>query len=121
MKQGKNLIFAALLTVACILLDLAGKWAAGRLGLPLWLDCFGTVIAACVLGPVSGAAVGLAANVISGVFNHVSQIYGITNIAIGLIVGFAARRKRFDTLFTTMGVCTLTALAAAVISTALNA
>lgn len=121
MKQGKNLISAALLTAACILLNLAGKWASAQGTLPLWLDCFGTAIAACVLGPIGGAAVGLAANVISGIYNHVSQIYGLTSIAVGLIVGFAARRKRFDTLFTTMGVCTVTALAAAVISTALNA
>ena len=118
--KGKNLISAALLTLLCILLNLLGKWAGVNWGLPMWLDCFGTAISAYVLGPFSGAAAGLASNAISGMFNHVSQIYCLTNVAIGLIVGFAARKKRFDTLFSTMGVCTAAALAAAVVSTVLN-
>ena len=118
--KGKKLVFAGVLTALCILLDLAGRWAALHWQLPLWLDCFGTVIAAFVLGPVSGAAAGLAANVISGIFGQSNQLYGVTSIALGLIVGFAARRKKFETLFDTMAICSLAAVVSVALSTPLN-
>ena len=110
MKGIKSAVNAFLLTVVSILLNLAGKWIALHWQLPLWMDCCGTVIAAYILGPVGGAAAGLAANVIYGVFNGTSQIYGLTSVAVGLIVGFAARKKKLETLFSTMAVCSLTTL-----------
>ena len=118
--KGKKYVIAAVLTALCILLDMIGRQLGLLWRLPLWLDCFGTVIAAFVLGPVSGAVVGLAANVIAGIFGMSHQLYGITGVAVGLIVGFAARKKRFETLFNTMAVCTLVAVVSVAISTPLN-
>lgn len=42
----------------CVLINYAGKIFAQNLQLPLFLDSFGTVVAAYVLGPLCGAMVG---------------------------------------------------------------
>lgn len=47
-----------LVVFGCVLVNFLGKRFAAALALPLWLDCVGTVFAAYVLGPVSGAVVG---------------------------------------------------------------
>ena len=43
----------------CVLINYAGKIFAQNLQLPLFLDSFGTVVAAYVLGPLCGAMVGM--------------------------------------------------------------
>ena len=103
-----------------ILVNLVGKYIANAWNLPLWLDSFGTVFTAYMFGPVSGAAVGLSANLIFGMYSRSSYIYGLTNIVIGVIVGISARKGRFRTVFGTMTVSTLVTMASVGISTPLN-
>lgn len=115
--KGRHIV---LLVVLGILVNLVGKYIANILDLPLWLDSFGTVCAAYILGPVSGAAVGLSANLIYGMYSHSSYIYGLTNIAIGIIVGISARKGRFRKVFGTMTVSTLVTAVSVGISTPIN-
>ena len=63
--------------------------------LPLYLDMVGTAIAALVLGPWHGVAVGLATNAIGLSITDSSSIwFGLVNIVGALIWGYGARRFR---------------------------
>ena len=59
-------VFCLLLAVG-ILVNIGGRELAVSNGMPFWLDSFGTVFAAYLLGPVPGAAVGIVTNLIYGV------------------------------------------------------
>ena len=89
----------AAFTAICICLNLVGKLITTGLGLPLWADSFGTALSACIGGPVCGALVGLTANVAYCVINQLSAIYALTSIALGVIVGIAARKNWFDRFY----------------------
>ena len=104
-----------LLVIISLLLNLCGKNLAEALNLPLWLDSFGTVLTAYVAGPLLGAIVGAAGNVIYGFVNPISFAYSITSISIALVVGYFARRGSMKNVFKTMslsvlvtGVCVVT-------------
>jgi energy-coupling factor transport system substrate-specific component len=115
-KIIKNIFFA----VVCICLNYGGKLLAEELSLPLWLDSFGTVAAAYVMGPVFGALVGVLGNVVHGFLNPVSYVYSITSIAIGVCVGIFAKRRFMRSFFWTASVSSLLAVISTVISTVLN-
>lgn len=109
-----------LFVIACILINYVGRSIAVNLRLPLWLDAFGTVFAAYALGPVPGALVGLISNLLYGLQDTVACLYGITSIAIGLVVGFLAKKKYFETVFHTLTASVLVTMVSVVISTILN-
>ena len=88
-----------LIAFACVLVNFIGKHLAATLELPLWLDCIGTVFAAYVLGPVSGALVGCTGNIIYAYWDANSLLYGLTSIFIGISTGIAARKKYFESFF----------------------
>lgn len=119
MKKWKLYQFCIFIAL-CILLNYGGRKLSALLELPVWLDSFGTVFCAYVAGPVCGSIVGLAGNLISGMENRLSVIYGLTSVAMGVIVGIAAKRKMLETLFGTMSVAAVAAVAAIVVSTPLN-
>ncbi len=110
----------SLFVVFCIMINYGGRVLAASYDLPLWLDAYGTVLCAYAGGPVCGAIVGLASNLIYGMMNGISYIYALTSVAIGLIVGFWVRRKKLNTFFDTMTVAAIAAIAAVIISVPLN-
>ncbi|MBQ8110780.1 MAG: HD domain-containing protein [Clostridia bacterium] len=115
-KLWQIVLFVAL----CILLNYGGRRLASHFDLPLWLDSFGTVLCAYAGGPLCGAIVGASSNLIYGMVNHISYIYALTSVALGLIAGFSARRGRMKTIFGTMSVAAQATVAAVVISVPLN-
>jgi energy-coupling factor transport system substrate-specific component len=115
-KISKNILFIAV----CILVNCGGKLLSEGLSLPLWLDSFGTVTAAYALGPVCGAITGLAGNLLSGLLNHVSYVYSVTSIVIGVCVGLFARRRFLESFFWTASAGSLLAVISTLISTVLN-
>ena len=120
-KQTKYGAWKTMLIVfACVLTNFLGKHIAATLELPLWLDCLGTVFAAYVLGPISGAVVGCTGNIIYSFWNANSLVYGLTSIFIGLTAGVAARRKFFESFFKTTSLAGGVTIGAVVISTVLN-
>ena len=55
--KNKNGITISLITVLVIVVNLAGKWMAQTLSLPVWLDSVGTVAMGYYSGPCSGSRV----------------------------------------------------------------
>lgn len=110
-----------LIVLISLIVNVAGRFFAVSHNLPVWMDAFGTAFAAYVLGPVSGAAVGLSSNVIFNILsNHNFFLYGIVNAIIGIIVGIAGRKGCFESMFDTMTVSALVTVVALVLSTPLN-
>jgi energy-coupling factor transport system substrate-specific component len=125
MKTGnwagsRKLYQLVLFVVACVLLNYGGKRLAIYFSLPLWLDAFGTILSAYMLGPVWGAGVGVSVNILYGYTNPVSYVYALTSLAIGVCVGWFAERRFFDSFFQTLSVSALVAAISTIISTILN-
>ena len=89
-------IQAIVFVFCCIVINFVGNFINGNLSLPVWLDTFGTVIAAYVLGPVCGAIVGASSNIVLSFWDGTSLAYGIKSILISLSVGYAARKKYYS-------------------------
>ena len=109
-----------LFITTCVCLNLGGKYIATWLGLPLWADSFGTALCAYIGGPVCGAMVGLTGNIAYSLTNHLSAVYSITSIALGIIVGIAAQKKWFDQFYGFMKAASLVMLTALIVSVPVN-
>lgn len=115
-KEGQIIIIIAV----CILVNYLGRTCAVRFSLPAWMDSFGTVFSAYALGPVCGSIVGMAGNVIYGMWDSTSLIYLITSIFIGVSVGYAAKRGYFRTFFHAMSVAGVVTIGSVLISTVID-
>jgi len=102
------------------MINFLGKFMAERLHLPLWLDSFGTLLMAYVLGPICGAIVGAAGNIIYGFINPVAFAYSITSISIALVVGYFAKFGWLKNLFKTMSLSVMVTGVCVIISCILN-
>ena len=109
-----------LFTAMCVCLNIGGKLLAGWLGLPLWADSFGTALCACIGGPICGALVGFTGNMAYCVVNQLSAAYSITSIALGIIIGIAARKKWFDRFYGFMVTASLAMVTALIVSVPIN-
>lgn len=118
--MGKKRVYQAALLVGCILLNYIGKTLAAAWQLPLWMDAVGTAAAAYTLGPVWGAVAGVSVNILANLHQPIYMVYGLTNIAVGVIIGLCARKKGVADLFGILTTAFLVTLASVVISTPLN-
>ena len=109
-----------LFVATCVCLNVGGRLLSVWLQLPLWADSFGTALCAYLAGPVCGALVGLTGNLAYSVVNRLSTAYSLTSIALGVIVGIAARRKWFDHFYGFMKAASLCMAAALIVSVPLN-
>ena len=92
-KTTYALIFASM----GIVINIVFGTLVSMLKIPLlFLDTIGTIFVAAILGPVYGAVSGGLTNVIQGVLTNPKSIpFALVNIAIGLIVGFMAKKYKF--------------------------
>lgn len=118
--MGTKRIRQVALLVGCILLNYIGKTWAAAWSLPLWLDAVGTAAAAYALGPVWGAVAGVSVNILANLHQPIYMVYGLTNIAVGIIIGLCARKKGVADLFGILTTAFLVTLASVAISTPLN-
>ncbi len=66
------------------------------LKLPFYLDTLGTVLTAVLIGPLPGTMVGALTNIITGFIYSIQGIpFLLVNVAVALIVGFAAKKFKF--------------------------
>ncbi len=119
LKKGQLAGFCVLIAL-CILANYAGSLFASMYKLPLWLDSAGTALAAYLGGPICGALVGLTTNLVNYMAFGDNWVYCIVSIAIGLVVGLAARRKGFDSLLGILTTAAMTAVTATVVATPLH-
>jgi energy-coupling factor transport system substrate-specific component len=83
-----------------IAINYVGKSLAQAVSFPLFLDSIGTILTAALAGPWVGAITGLFTNLVYGVtIRPTSAPYGIVNAAFGLIVGYAAYKGWFRTVW----------------------
>ena len=75
-----------------ILIDLLGAGIATALGLPLYLDSIGTVLAAALGGTLPGIAVGYLANLINSFADPTNGYYATINALIAVSAAWCARR-----------------------------
>lgn len=109
-----------LITAFCILMNNFGRLCADRFSLPAWMDSFGTVFSAYMLGPVCGAITGVSGNLIYGMWDPMTIVYSITSVFIAVSVGMAAKRGYFDTFFHAMSVAGVVTIGSVVISTIID-
>lgn len=110
-----------LFVAGCILINCAGRFMAFKLQLPLWLDSFGTVIAAYMLGPVCGAMVGMTGNIIFALIYSIDNIvYAIVGAMVGISVGICTKRDYLKSLFGTLSVSFFVTIISVVLSVPLN-
>ena len=87
---------AAWLMLACVAFNLAGREMVDFLHLPIYLDMWGTAIAAIALGPWRGAAVGATTNIVGVIGSGwVSLPFALVNVAGALVWGYGVRRYGF--------------------------
>lgn len=119
MKVGKNLQLC-LFVFGCLLVNYLGRSLSDFMQLPVWLDSVGTAFAAYALGPVCGAIVGAATNVIYSIQAPSALYYVLTNISVGLIVGFFAKKGFLKDVFGMLSTAFVVTLASVAVSTPLN-
>ncbi len=92
-EKTRTLVFCALAIAANIVLGIL----TSSVKLPLYLDTIGTVFVAVLAGPWYGAAVGGLTNLLTGILFNVKDIpFLLVNVAIGIIVGFIAKKHSFN-------------------------
>lgn len=89
-------------TIAALLIDLLGRALADRLILPIWCDSIGTFLIAYVAGPVCGGVVGFTNSIIYGIFQEQQFAFCIIGAVTGAAVGYFSRKKYFESLLKTM-------------------
>lgn len=89
-------------TIAALAVDLLGRVMADRLTLPIWCDSIGTFLIAYMAGPVCGGIVGFTNNIVYGIFVDQQSVYCIVGALLGIVVGYFAKKKVFESRFRTM-------------------
>ncbi|HHV32400.1 ECF transporter S component [Caproiciproducens sp. LBM24188] len=106
---------------AAVGINYIGKLFAGALKLPLWLDSIGTILAACLAGPIVGALCGAINNIIYGfTLDPVSFIYALSQVGIGIVAGVLAYKGKMKGLVGSIITGLIIACVATVVSTPIN-
>ena len=106
--------------LACLLINWGGDQLVSRLNWPIWLDSVGTVLAAYLVGPWCGAIVGATSNLVGHILYGIPWYYALVSVLIGLIAGFAARKKMLDSLLGSLTTGAIMAFAVAVAAYPIN-
>jgi len=85
----------ALLCLCGVLINVLGKSSVTALGLPLFLDTLGTILAAAVGGALPGILVGFFSNLLNSVFDQQTVYYGMLNVMIAVLAARFARKDGF--------------------------
>lgn len=106
---------------AAIAINLVIGGLVNALGIPLYLDSIGTILATVLAGPVVGIAAGALGQVLFGLLNGYQWIpFGIVQVVIALLAGAAAARGGFGSTGKSVGWGLLTGLAAGALSSVIS-
>ena len=98
LKKFRTAIPWVLFCVAGVACNALGARTAAMLGLPLYLDCIGTIFVAAVGGYLPGIAVGYLTNLIKGVHTPISVFYCFISVLIAVSATFFYRKGFFRKL-----------------------
>ena len=119
-KERIHTLFFSLQILLCLFLNWGGDRIVSRLNWPVWLDSIGTVLCAYLLGPFCGAVVGASTNILGHILYGISMYYSLVSILIAVIVGFAARKNKLNTLLDILNVSAVLSLAVTVAAYPIN-
>ncbi len=94
-STGRRLLQLLLFCIFGFLINRLGSMLATALGLPLFLDCLGTVLVASLGGFIPGIVVGYVINVINGLGDGASAYYGVLSVMIAVASVVMAERGWF--------------------------
>ncbi len=101
---------ALLLMLVGLLLNVIPAKLAIFFGIPLYLDCLGTVLTAMLGGYLPAVIVGFSVNAINGISEPVATYYGVLSILIATLATFLFRRGFFHHIWKLLIVILLFAL-----------
>lgn len=99
-----------LLILVGLLLNVIPAKLALFFGIPLYLDCLGTVLTAMLGGYLPAMIVGFGVNAINGIAEPVAMYYGVLSILIATLATFLFRRGFFKNIWKLLIVILLFAL-----------
>lgn len=91
-------VFLLVISAMAVAINIVLGTIVSRLQIPLlFLDTIGTIFIAALYGPLYGAAVGTITNVLTPILsgNPKDIPFFLVNLAVGLIVGFIAKKYKF--------------------------
>ena len=120
MKNNKWYVISTFV-LGCIVVNFAGRILSDRLQLPLWLDSFGTVTAAYVLGPFCGAMVGMTVNLTYGIlYSWTNMFYAVVSAMVGITTGICAKKGFLKNLYGVLSTSFLVAVLSVTLSVPFN-
>ena len=97
-KGIQKIVVTFLSCVICVSLNVIGSRIAALIGVNLYLDCIGTILAAMYGGVVPGIVCGYFSNLVVGLADNVSLYYGCVSVLIGGCAGYFATRGYFKSV-----------------------
>ena len=102
-ERRARLLRALAFCLAGIAINFVGGQLALALGLPLYLDCIGTILAAAIGGYVPGIIVGYVTNILNSVSDGSTIYYAVFSVFIAVVAAFLANRGWFKHPFKILG------------------
>ena len=98
LKNHPTFISAVLLILAGLTLNIVPARLAIALGIPLYLDCTGTIITAMLGGNLPAVIVGFGSNAINGISEPETMYYGVISIMIAVAATFFYHQRFFTNI-----------------------
>lgn len=91
-RRGLSTPWVVAILLGCVALNLMGRVVVDGLQIPLYLDMVGTAVAAVLLGPWRGVAVGVTTNLLGALTSGLISIpFALVNVVGALIWGYGFR------------------------------
>ena len=120
MKNNKWYVISTFV-LGCIVINFAGRILSDRLQLPLWLDSFGTVTAAYVLGPFCAAMVGMTVNLTYGIlYSWTNMFYAVVSAMVGITTRICVKKGFLKNLYGVLSTSFLVAVLSVTLSVPFN-
>ena len=97
-KNHQTIVSAILLILAGLALNIVPARLALALGIPLYLDCTGTIITAMLGGNLPAVIVGFGSNAINGISEPETMYYGVISIMIAVAATFFYHQRFFTNI-----------------------